>query len=565
MELKNSIFAKTLRSLYKINLNKSNEVHSIIIDAIFKTLVMVEGDLNQAKLEMAINTATGVWLDYWGDFFNIPRERKESDEQYSARIIQDTIEPKVTLNAIKRAAARWLNRRNDAEYTQEDITVFEPWKYLLKYSQRGLLSGNAKMTDEEYWRYGIIEVSIPDTESINFELISYLNTIKAAGVQIEYSYRPYWEVVDGYTLLNPVFESRVCGQYTSNIQTQPKSHSKGLYLLPDYEFPGMDDSDFFGGLNEPEYPLSGFPNIVSSVGIHRDLPVSWSKIRLYEESPLTSLPDISIVLSKSYEETTIGDALSLENLDNPYIKSPIGEIDTYNAYDILDLIGESTLESITVKDLKGIEISEEKSYEIMYEFNITLLGLMQMFPDRDLSSLTVAELTRLRQSSLGNQRSIGRLSHSLLPIQITTSGEFDYHKALISNQRDIESSPIFDSLIKSGFLKGLNSITLLSSNLSPNDLLRYYSYETLESLSIQQTVDFEEEYLNLRELKFSLNDDSYKNWISEAYLKKILSEEYIEYSLEKLMENRHVINELLKVEPVHYNVLIPTVITTSQI
>jgi hypothetical protein len=182
-----------------------------------------------------------------------------------------------------------------------------------------------------------------------------------------------------------------------------------------------------------------------------------------------------------------------------------------------------------------------------------------------INSLTITELTELRQSSSGNQRSIGRLSHSLLPIQITTLGEFDYHKALISNQRDIESSPIFDSLIKSGFLKGLNSITLLSSNLSPNDLLRYYSYETLESLSIQQTVDFEEEYLSLRELKFSLDDDSYKNWISEAYLKRILSDEYTEYSLEELMGNHHIINELLKVEPVYYNVLMPTVITTSQI
>lgn len=565
MELKNSIFAKTLRSLYKTNLNKSSEVHSVVIDAIFKALVAVEGDLNQAKLEMAINTATGSWLDYWGDFFNTPRERKESDEQYASRIIQETAEPKVTLNAIKRAAARWLNRKNDTEYTQEDITIFEPWKYLLKYSQRGLLSGNSKMTDEKYWRYGVIEVSIPDTESISFELISYLNTIKAAGIQIEYSYRPYWKVVDGYTLPDPMFESRVSGQHTSNVQSHSKSHSKGIYLLPNYEFPGMDDSDFYGGLDEPEHPLSGFPEVVLSVGVHKDLPLSWGKIRLYEDSPLTSLPDIATVLSKNYEDTTIEDALSLENLDNPYIKNPFVEIDAFSAYDIIDLLGESTLESITVGDLKGVEMSEEKSYEIMYEFNITLLRLMQMFPNKELSSLTISELTELRQSSLGNQRSIGRLSHSLLPMQITTLNAVDYQTSLVSNQRDIESSPVFNSLIKSGFLKGLNSITLLSSNISPNDLLRYYSYETLENLSIQHTIDFEEEYLKLRELKFSLGDDSYKNWISEAYLKRVLGDEYAKYSLEELMENPHVINELLKIEPVHYSVLMPTKITTSQI
>lgn len=564
VELKNSIFAKTLRSLYKINLNKSSEVHSIVIDAIFKALVMAEGDLNQAKLEMAINTATGSWLDYWGDFFNIPRERKESDEQYSVRIIQETVEPKVTLNAIKRAAARWLNRKNDTNYTQEDITVFEPWKYLLKYSQRGFLSGNAKMTDAEYWRYGVIEVSIPDTESISFELMSYLNTIKAAGVQIFYSYRPYWEVIDGYGTVDPVFESRVCNQFVSFIQPYSKSHVNGLYPLPDYDFPGMDDSDFSGGLDEPSHPLSGFPNVILSVGIHRDLPIAWSKIRLYEDSVLTSLRDISTILSKDYEETTIEDALSLENLDNPYVNPPI-DLKVYNIYDALDLLSEESLDTITVEDLMGIEISDEKSYEIMYEFNITLLDLMRKLPDRDLSTLTVSEILALAQGSLGNQRNIGRLSHSLLPIQITTLGEFEYHKSMVLNHRYIESSPIFKSLIESGFLKGLNSITLLSSNLSPQDIMRYYSYGTLRNLSVQQTINFENEYLKMRELKFSLDDNSYKNWISELHLKKVLSDEYDEYAIEEIIENTHVINELLKVEPVYYNVLMPTVITTSQI
>ena len=565
MNLKNSIFAKTLVSLYKINLNKSSEVHSIVIDSIFKALVMVEGDLNQAKLEMAINTATGSWLDYWGDFFNVPRERRESDEQYSARIIQETVEPKVTLNAIKRAAARWLNRKNDTNYTQEDINVFEPWKFLLKYSQKGTLSGNEKTTDAEYWRYGVIEVSIPDTESINFELISYLNTVKAAGIQIVYSYRPYWDVVNGYELPDPMFETRVCNNFVSNIQSLSKSHSKGLYLLPNYNFPGMTDSDFFGGLNNPNNPLSGFSNIASSVGVCRDIPLSWDKIRLYEGSPITSLSDISIVLEKDYEDTTIGDVLSLENLDNPYIKEPFSELDVFNVYDTLDLFGDATVDSVTVADLKGIEISEEKAYEIMYEFNITLLDLMQKYPDRNLSDLTVSELTELRQSSIGDLRSVGRLSYSLAPIQVTTLSEFDYYTALVPNQRNTESSPIFDCVTKSGFLKGLNSITLLSSNLSPNDILRYYSYETLGDLFIQQTIDFEEEYLKLREHKFSLGDDSYKNWISEAYLKRLIGDEYVERSIEELFENNHIINELLKVEPVYCNILMPTKIITTQI
>jgi hypothetical protein len=562
VELKNSIFAKTLRSLYKVNLNKSNEVHSTVIDVIFKALIMANDDLNQARLEMAINTATGSWLDYWGDFFNIPRERKESDEQYSARIIQETIEPKVTLNAIKRATARWLNRKNNTKYTQKDINIFEPWKYLLKYSQRGLLSGNAKMTDSEYWRYGVIEVSIPDTESLSFELMSYLNTIKAAGVQIFYSYRPYWDVIDGYGTVDPVFESRTCNNFISYIQPYSKPHVDGLYLLPNFEFSGMTDSDFAEGLNSSSHPLSGFPVVDSMVGIHRDLPLVWDKIRYYEGSYLTSLPDISTVLSKSYEDTTINDALELENSDNPHIKLPI-ESQLYNIQDTLNILNKG-IDTITVSDLVRIEVSDEKSYEIMYEFNITLLDLMEKFPDKDLSELTPAEILELAQESLGKQRQIGRLSHSLLPIQITTLDEIDYHKSLVLNYRYIESSPVFNSLIKSGFLKGLNSITLLNSNLSPQDVMRYYSYGTLRNLSIQQTIDFENIFLKSKELKFSPDNENHKSWLSELKLKGILGEEYVE-STGELTENNHVINELLKVEPVYYNVLMPTVITTLQL
>ena len=564
MELKNSIFAKTLRSLYKINLNKSSEVHSVMIDAIFRALVMAEGDLNQAKLEMAINTATGSWLDYWGDFFNIPRGRKETDSQYSVRIIQETVEPKVTINAIKRSVARWLNRRNGTNYTQHDITVLEPWKYLLKYSQRGVLSGNAKMTDEEYWRYGVIEVSMPDTEPISLELMSYLNTIKAAGVQVFYRYRPHWGVVDGYGTVNPVFETRICNQFTSFTHSYSKVHADGLYLLPNYEFPGMNDSDFDGGLNDLNHPLSGFPEVALTVGIYRDLPLTWDKIRLYENSPLTSLEDISTILSKSYEDTTIEDALSLENSDNPYVKTPV-DISVYNVYDALDLFGDKSINNITIEDLAGIEISDKRIYEAMYEFNITMLELLKRFPNRNLSTLTMSEILELTQQSISNPRNIGRLSHSLAPIQITTLGNSNKYQLMILNQRNIESSPIFNNLIESGFLRGLNGITLLSSNLSPQDVMRYYSYGTLRKLSIQKTIDFEKEYMETRELKFSLEDDSYKTWLSESYLRKILNGEYEDYPIEELMRSTHVINELLKVEPVYYNVLMPTVIITSQI
>lgn len=86
MNLKNSIFYKNIITLYKLNLNATNEVHRVVIDALFKVFVMTHGDIDQAKLQMCLLTATGQWLNVWGDYFNVPREPGEDDGVYRDRI-----------------------------------------------------------------------------------------------------------------------------------------------------------------------------------------------------------------------------------------------------------------------------------------------------------------------------------------------------------------------------------------------------------------------------------------------------------------------------------------------
>lgn len=199
MKLRDSIFAKYLRTIYNLNLNKSNKVHNVVISAIFKSFLMIEDDIDQMKLEVCLKTATGEWLDLWGYYFNIPRKLGELDPIYSDRIISTIIEPKATLMALKKAAAKWLNLNNGDNWDASDISAFEPWTELLVLSHRGELSHVGRLPSPDYWSHCVVDMSLPDETELSNELIEYLNTIKAAGVKLVWSrVMGGWEVLDGY-------------------------------------------------------------------------------------------------------------------------------------------------------------------------------------------------------------------------------------------------------------------------------------------------------------------------------------------------------------------------------
>lgn len=198
MKFKSSIFAKYLSSIYKTNLSKTNKIHKILIDSIFKCFVMVEDDIDQMALEMCLSTATGQWLDLWGDYFGIPRRISESDKSYSHRIIDEIIQPKATLTALKSATARWLNYIYDSDIKPEEIEIKEPWKDLLVTSHRGRVSYFGRLPDSEYWTPAVIDIAIPDSSQMSADLIAYLNEVKAAGVQISWHITMDWETVVGY-------------------------------------------------------------------------------------------------------------------------------------------------------------------------------------------------------------------------------------------------------------------------------------------------------------------------------------------------------------------------------
>lgn len=217
-------FLTYLRGIYKINLTKSSKVHYALIQSIYDCFIMAKEDLNLMRLEMCLSTATGHWLDYWGEFFSVYRKSGELDEYYSKRIIDSVVQPKSTIPAVKDGIVDYLNSEFNRNYTREDITVREPWKEVAKYSHKGSLSNNARFFSEDYYCHAVMDISIP--EKITPELIELVNSIKAAGVKVLWSILNQYDIVSGFNTADDAWAA-----YSRHIQTMTKRNQfSGLVL-----------------------------------------------------------------------------------------------------------------------------------------------------------------------------------------------------------------------------------------------------------------------------------------------------------------------------------------------
>lgn len=195
MNFLNSIYYKSLVALYRLNANKDGPTRSFLISAIWQALLDGNDGLNLAKLEMSLKTASGEWLDYWGNFYGVIRLYEEDDDLYRVRIIEELTEPKNTRQAIQKATLRYIKRKfPDTNMLEGEVSIFEPWTKLLKLDHRGRIDGDGRLISYEYWNYGVIDITLPDSSYISPELIDYIRKVKAAGVSIVFSISPNWEV-----------------------------------------------------------------------------------------------------------------------------------------------------------------------------------------------------------------------------------------------------------------------------------------------------------------------------------------------------------------------------------
>ena len=144
---------------------------------------------------MTLKSATGEWLDFWGNFYGIQRLYHEDDDKYRERIRQEVLCVKSTVRAMESAADRYVRMYTDQYIDGFNAKVFEPWESLIKLDQRGTIDGYGRIISYEYWTYGVIDITIPDAGLITKPLIEYLNRIKASGVKLYFSISPVWGII----------------------------------------------------------------------------------------------------------------------------------------------------------------------------------------------------------------------------------------------------------------------------------------------------------------------------------------------------------------------------------
>lgn len=189
-------FLTYLRGIYKLNLESSSRVHYAIIQSIYDCFIMAKDDLNLSRLEMCLKTATGFWLDTWGDYFSVYRDSGELDSEYAQRIIDEVIKPKCTIPSIKDNIVDHLNKKHGTNYTREDVQIIEPWREVAKYSHKGSLSNDARFCSGDYYTHAVLDIRIQ--EDVTKELIDLIKGIKAAGVKIIWSMLNSYDIVSGF-------------------------------------------------------------------------------------------------------------------------------------------------------------------------------------------------------------------------------------------------------------------------------------------------------------------------------------------------------------------------------
>ena len=307
-ELLNSIFYKSLIALYKLNIGADGRAKSLIIDAIFQSLVIQKDGLNLAILEMAMETASGEWLDYWGNTFGVNRDYQEKDDPYRKRIIEEILAPKNTIEAIKRAAARKINKDTNENLLPESIRIFEPWTELIKLDERGYLDGSGRLISYDYWIYSVIDISLPDSSQITPALIEYLNKVKAAGVKIVFSIAPRLNIITDYDRAerNTHVYNKIYREHFIDVNN---INHEAFATIPDAKLDYIKD-ELENTILDGTAILEG-KQIIYWEGVGREKEFAATGVLRNHLGGILSLEDIARVLDK--ENPSLEEAFDLEN------------------------------------------------------------------------------------------------------------------------------------------------------------------------------------------------------------------------------------------------------------
>lgn len=196
MEKKNkdSRFFNNLHPLIRRKRKPKHEedTHFAILNAIDMSLRDLEETTINSKIQSSLKTATGKYLEEFGDFLGVYRKewdtKIERDSEFRERIIEALDIPRGTNDSIERAVRRYLEDQSIG------VEVHEMWKSITRLNDPNTKLGSSKLQGE-YYQFATIDVHVGTPFELS--LVRLIEDYKPAGVKLHVTYDPNMYVVEG--------------------------------------------------------------------------------------------------------------------------------------------------------------------------------------------------------------------------------------------------------------------------------------------------------------------------------------------------------------------------------
>lgn len=189
---------KYLHPLWKTRLTKDSNPHSVVLASLDDMLQSVATDAIESKKDARLETATGQWLDEFGDKFGVFRKDNEDDNSYRQRIINYILIERGTVLSIEDAIKKYLNDPTTK------VEIYEPYKnvFILNKSK---LNGEDHLLGK-YYTTAVIDARF--TENVPLDVLSEIEKFKPAGVKATLSRLPNRKNDDAAPIVRKIINIR---------------------------------------------------------------------------------------------------------------------------------------------------------------------------------------------------------------------------------------------------------------------------------------------------------------------------------------------------------------------
>lgn len=187
-----STFLKNLHPLLrrKKSTRDNQDPNYALIKVLNEEINQVEKDVIKSKLQSSLKTATGTYLDKFGDWFGLYRKKDEEDDKYRDRIIEYLLLKRGTNSSIVKAIKDYLEKEDAYVY------VYEPYKNIF-YTNKSHLNGEDHLMGY-YYRFAVINIKIGSY--FPTEILEVINKFKPAGVKVYLTYDGAYNNTGSYVI-----------------------------------------------------------------------------------------------------------------------------------------------------------------------------------------------------------------------------------------------------------------------------------------------------------------------------------------------------------------------------